>query len=135
MSKYALFLDDERQPKDVKWIELPPLHWVVVKNYKEFVKTITEKGIPTTVSFDHDIHSSHYAEYIAAHDKNSPSFGTIRYELLEEKTGYECAKFLSELCVEKNVPIPEYFVHTLNHIGRQNIVSILESARKVLTKA
>jgi hypothetical protein len=134
---YALFLDDDpdRIPNELSWIDLPPYNWVIVRSYDEFVKTILERGIPFACSMDHDIHSSHYAEYIVAHDKNSPSFGTIRYDRFQEKTGYDAAKWLAELCVAKNVPIPQYFVHTLNPIGWQNIVSILESARKNLTES
>ena len=132
---YHLFLDDEREPKDVKWIELPPVAWVVVKNYKAFVETIKRDGIPTTISFDHDLADEHYQEYTVAHDERMLSFGTIRYDRLKEKTGYDCAKWLAELCVERNVPIPLYYIHTLNPIGRQNIFSVMESARKVLTDA
>ena len=132
---YHLFLDDNRKPSEVKWLDLPPYAWVVVKSYAEFVKTVMEKGIPTTVSFDHDLADEHYAEYTAAHDQNSPSFGTIRYELLHERTGMDCARWLAHLCVERKVPVPLYYIHTLNPIGRQNIFSILESARKVLTES
>lgn len=135
MSEYALFLDDERQPKDVKWVELPPYSWVVVKSYAEFVKTIMEKGIPTTVSFDHDLADEHYAEYTAAHDPKLIGERRIRYETLHEPTGYECAKWLAHLCVERKVPVPLYYIHTLNPIGRQNIVLIMESARKMLTES
>ena len=131
---YHLFLDDARQPKDVKWIELPPYSWVVVKTYKEFVDTITKKGMPTTVSFDHDLADEHYAEYTAAHDpKLLPENKRIRYEIFAEKTGYDCAKWLANYCVDNNVPLPLYYVHTLNPIGKANIFSVMESARKVLT--
>lgn len=130
---YHLFLDDNRKPSEVKWLDLPPYNWVVVKSYAEFVRTITEKGIPETISFDHDLADEHYAEYTAAHDENSKSFGTIRYDHLHEKTGMECALWLAHLCIERNVPIPSYYIHTLNPIGRQNISSVLESARKMLT--
>jgi hypothetical protein len=61
------------------------------------------------------------------------SFGTIRYHVFKEKTGYEAAKWLAEKCVATKTPIPEYYVHTLNNIGRLNIISILESAKMVLT--
>lgn len=132
---YHLFLDDGRQPKDVKWIDLPPYNWVVVKNYKEFVQTVKSKGIPETVSFDHDLCDEHYAEYTAAHDPFLIGERRIRYEIFQEKTGFDCAKFLTELCVEQKVPIPLYYIHTLNPIGRQNIYSIMESARKVLTES
>jgi hypothetical protein len=132
---YHLFLDDSRQPKDVKWLELPPYNWVVVKTVNEFINTVMSKGIPETVSFDHDLAQEHYDEYTVAHDEKMLSRGTIRYHIFKEKTGYDAAKWLAEECVARNVPIPLYYIHTLNPIGRQNIFSILESARKVLTES
>jgi len=132
---YHLFLDDERMPKDVKWIELPSVNWVIVRNYKQFVETIERDGIPHTISFDHDLADEHYQEYSVAHDKRMLSYGTIRYDKLAEKTGYDCAKWLAQYCVDNNVPIPLYYLHTLNGIGRQNIFSILESARKVINES
>ena len=134
---YHLFLDDDpsRIPHKLTWIELPLVEWTIVRSYDEFVKIIMEKGIPATISFDHDLADEHYAEFRMAHCEDSPSFGTIRYDVLREKTGYECAKWLSELCIARNVPIPQYYVHTLNPIGRQNIISILESTRKNLTES
>jgi hypothetical protein len=130
---YNLFLDDMREVKDVKWIDLPPYHWVVVKSYNQFVSTIKERGIPSSVSFDHDLAEEHYKEYHFANDKKMLSFGTIRYDRFKEKTGYEAAQFLAEHCINTKTPIPEYYVHTLNNIGRLNIISVLESAKKSLT--
>ena len=132
---YHLFLDDAREPKDVKWLDLPPYHWVVVKTVNEFINTVMSKGIPETVSFDHDLAQEHYDEYTVAHDERMLSRGTIRYHIFKEKTGYDAAKWLAEECVARNTPIPEYFIHTLNPIGKENIRSILESARKVLTES
>jgi hypothetical protein len=131
---YHLFLDDGRQPEDVKWLELPPLAWVVVHDYKEFVNAIRTRGIPATVSFDHDLCQEHYDEYTCAHDPRMLSFGTIRYHIFKEKTGYECAKYLAEECVCKDVPIPTYYIHTLNPIGKANILNALEPIRKILTE-
>lgn len=130
--QYHLFLDDNRTPSRVTWIELPLLDWVVVKNYQEFVEIIEKNGIPTTVSFDHDLADEHYIEFTAAHDPTSITKGNIRYDSFKEKTGYDCAKYLAEYCVNNTCPIPEYYIHTLNPIGRMNIFSILESARKVI---
>lgn len=130
---YHLFLDDDRKPSDVTWVELPLHDWVIVRNYDQFLKTITERGIPTTVTFDHDLAHEHYSEYHAAHDPKSPTRGVFRYDRCKEKTGYDCAKWLAELCVQKNIPIPLYYIHTKNPVGAMNIFSIMESARKVLT--
>jgi hypothetical protein len=127
---YNLFLDDSRNPSDVKWIKLPRVEWVVVRNYEEFVDTIERRGMPRRVSFDHDIYPEHYQEYTHAHDKKMPSYGKIRYDCFSEKTGYDCAKFLAQYCVDKNLPLPLYYLHTMNAIGKENMRSILESARK-----
>lgn len=130
---YHLFLDDERIPNDVKWIDLPSVNWVIVRNYKAFVETIQQLGVPHMVSFDHDLADEHYKEYSVAHDKQQIlTYGTIRYDNFTEKTGYDCAKWLAQYCVDNNIAIPIYYLHTLNEIGRQNIFSILESARRVI---
>ena len=52
---YHLFLDDERMPGDVTWIELPSAKYVIVRNMAEFVKTIEERGLPIHISFDNDL--------------------------------------------------------------------------------
>lgn len=132
---YHLFLDDEREPSNVKWIELPLVNWTIVRNYNDFVKTITEQGLPATVTFDHDLAEEHYQEHTVANDHKMLSHGTIRYNKFKEKTGYEAARWLAEYCVNKKLPLPNYYVHSWNNIGRENIKSILESARKVLTEA
>jgi hypothetical protein len=133
MSKYYhLFLDDERYPKDVVWLELPMVGWTIVRNFKEFVETIQRDGVPATVSFDHDLADEHYQEYHVAHDEKMLSKGTFRYDKMKEKTGYHCAQWLAEYCIDKNIPIPVYYAHTMNPIGKANIVSVLESAKKYL---
>jgi hypothetical protein len=131
---YHLFLDDDpsRIPHKLTWIELPLVEWTVVRSYDEFVKTVTEKGIPHTVSFDHDLGTEHYQEYARVREADFQI--PIDYSRFTEKTGMDCAKWLAERCIDKNVPLPEYYVHTMNGPGRLNIVSIMESARKVLIK-
>ena len=131
-AKYHLFLDDGRQPKDVVWIELPPLHWVVVKSFKEFVDCIQTNGVPATVSFDHDLCDEHYKEYTVAHDERSLSYGKIRYEVFKEKTGLQCAEFLVNYCIDNNIQLPLYYIHTLNGIGRMNIFKCMEGGRPYL---
>jgi hypothetical protein len=133
MSKYYhLFLDDERYPKDVVWLELPMVGWTIVRNFKEFVETIQRDGVPATVSFDHDLADEHYQEYHVAHDEKMLSKGTFRYDKMKEKTGYHCVQWLVEYCIDKNILILVYYAHTMNPIGKANIVSVLESAKKVI---
>lgn len=126
--KYHLFLDDDRNPSDVCWIELPLLDWTIVRSYDAFVKIITENGIPTTISFDHDLADEHYQEYHRMMADNQ----IIKYENLKEKTGYECAKWLVNYCIDNNHSIPIYYLHSKNGIGRLNISSLMESAKKHL---
>lgn len=125
-SNYNLFLDDVRIPSKVKWIELPLVEWKIVRNYTEFVNTIKKLGVPTIVSFDHDLSDEHYKEFTNAHAKLSPSFGEIRYNKFKEKSGYDCAKWLVEYCINTNTAIPKYYIHTLNPIGKTNIQQELE---------
>jgi hypothetical protein len=126
--EYNLFLDDERSPKDVTWIELPNVIWIVVRNYNEFVKIINEQGIPQYCSFDHDIDQSSYKEFYRAHGSDK----TINYNNIKELTGVDCAKYLAQYCLDKHVPLPVYYVHSMNYMGAGNIVSVMESAKKVI---
>lgn len=129
---YHLFLDDARYPKDVTWLDLPLHNWIIVRNYNEFVRTINANGVPASVSFDHDLADEHYTEYYVAHDEKMLSRGTIRYDKFKEKTGFHCAQWLANYCVDKNILVPVYYTHTMNPLGAANIISILESAKKVI---
>lgn len=120
---YQLFLDDERLPHRVTWTQLPNGPWVSVKNYKQFVNYITKYGIPEFVSFDHDLADEHYSSGIS---KTKPEYNKYR-----EKTGCDCAKWLIEYCIEKKIPFPNYAVHSMNPIGRENIRSIIESYKNL----
>jgi len=131
---YNLFLDDYRQPTDVKWIELPPVKWIVVKNYDEFIETIKQRGMPARISLDHDTCPEHYAAYTDLHDERFIGEKRIRYETFKEKTGYDVAKWLANYCIDRKLLIPEYYIHTLNPIGAMNIFSVLENARIMLTE-
>jgi hypothetical protein len=124
---YRLFLDDVRMPKDVNWVCLPPGPWTIVRNYSEFVKVITERGIPGFISFDHDLADEHYRPSMYARDghySNYYSDGTFK-----EKTGYCCAKWLIERCQNFGADIPEFTCHSKNPIGKQNITTLLTRAK------
>lgn len=130
---YNLFLDDMRYPKDVKWIELPLVPWIIVRSHDAFVRHIQNFGVPQLVTFDHDLCDEHYQEYSHATDERMVGEGKeFRYDKMKEKTGRDSALWLANHCIENGIPIPQYFVHTLNGIGAKNIVSILESAHKAM---
>jgi hypothetical protein len=48
---YKLFLDDIRNPNDL----YPNQEWVVARNLQEFRDIIIECGVPSEISFDHDL--------------------------------------------------------------------------------
>ncbi len=124
---YNLFLDDIRVPEDVTWIKLPKVEWVVVRNYDEFIAKIWNDGIPSFVTYDHDLSDQHYQTITESNQ------GRIDYNKYREKTGYECAKFLINECNKKFIKHPRFTVHSMNPIGRQNIVSYINSYNKTFT--
>ena len=118
---YKLYLDDIRNPLQTYPNSLKS-DWTVVRNYNEFVKIITENGLPEYVSFDHDLGLEHYAHGFHGLPPT--------YDDYTEKTGMECAKWLVEYCMNNKKPLPNYFVHSANPIGRDNINGYLESFKR-----
>jgi hypothetical protein len=125
---YNLFLDDERNPRGVTWVELPLVEWTIVRTYNDFVETIQSRGVPQLVTFDHDLAEEHYREYYERCRYGQQPL----YDQLKEKTGRDCALWLAEHCIANDIPIPLYYLHTKNPVGLMNMSSILESARKVM---
>lgn len=139
---YNLFLDDERHPKDVKWVDLPPVEWRVVRTYKDFVGLITKDGLPKKISFDHDLAQEHYGEYIRVATEKSEEAKQIRYDTLREKTGYDCAKWLVNHFYDINpdwillgrlqkktlgMDFPKVYTHSANPIGSANIMGYINN--------
>lgn len=122
--EYYLFLDDERFPHNVKWMHMPVYPWIVVRNFNEFKSTIEEKGIPKFISFDHDLADQHYQAMLKeCNGEKNVDYGT-------EKTGYDCAKWLVDYCLEHTYKIPDFQVHSLNPIGKENIETYLNNSAK-----
>ena len=125
---YKLFIDDERIPKQVTWIEMPLGPWVIVRNYLQFVEYITRNGLPMHVSFDHDLSMEHYPAFEPDGGIYAPK--VIPYEKYKELTGFSCAKWLVEYCIENHKQFPSYTVHSMNPIGSENIKSYIESFKR-----
>jgi len=126
--KYNLFLDDIRSTKDVfnytfdnRYLKL---NWYTVRSFNEFVKIINEMGMPELLSIDHDLSDEHY-DYIGQDTRNID---------FKEKTGYECAKWLCEYCMDNKIKFPEYLVHSQNTVGRENIIYYIENYKKHVEK-
>ena len=115
VNHYNIFLDDCRSSSYLKDVR----SWEVVRNYREFIKLITEKGIPEFISFDHDLSLEHYS--VSENENRELPYGDYK-----EKTGYHCSQWLIDYCLEHNIPLPNYQVHSMNPVGRDNIIQLLE---------
>lgn len=114
---YKLFLDDFRKPEEAYKMTNDPVYleeWIICKKYQKFIDCIEEKGLPEIISFDHDLSARMYS-------------GRISYREMKVKSGYHCAIWLIEYCKENQLPLPEYKIHTVNKLGYENILKILES--------
>ena len=133
---YRLFLDDIRSIRCVNWnvihightmCKFPVVEFedaIIVRDYEEFVNCIDKNGIPTHISFDHDLADFYYAENMT--------------ENLDEKTGFDCAKYMVDYCMNNsdginNLELPEHiYIHSFNPIGRQKIHDYILSYKKVI---
>jgi len=101
---WNLFIDDERFPVDE-----PGMFWEIARNHNEVVKLIEEKGMPSYISFDHDLGD------------------------FENGDGYKIAKYLVDLDLYTDYKFPEnfnYYVHSQNPIGKANIEGYLNNYLK-----
>ena len=103
------------------WINLPTVEWLIVRNYEDFIHAVLTKGIPAFVTYDHDLSDQHYQPITTLNQNN------IDYTKYREKTGYECAQFLVNQCMNKTIKHPRFAVHSMNPVGRKNIVSYINS--------
>ena len=106
--KTLIFLDDERNFEDVKWIKYPEFdEIIVVRSYDEFKFAIDNYfNTSYTISFDHDL---------------------ADISLFGEKTGKDCANYLIEYFIEHNLDPNElrWIVHSQNQIGKHNIEQLI----------
>ena len=121
--KYYIFLDDERMPWDVTWCDIRrDYHYNIIRNYSEFIAYISMFGLPDYISFDHDLADQHYG-----HGLNNDE---IPYNRYTEKTGYDAAKWLVDYCIDKGLKFPDFDVHSMNPVGRTNIIEYVSNARQ-----
>ena len=93
VEKIQIYLDDLRTPIDFK-------NWIIVRNYDDFVKKIIEIGLDSIsrISLDHDLGDTAMQEYFSNVSKNYK----LDYNNIQEKTGYDCCKWLVEYFYDKN---------------------------------
>jgi hypothetical protein len=122
MEKKYLFLDDIRNPIEAySYTNYTPFisnEWHIVRTYDEFTQYISDNGLPDFISFDHDLGEISYNTFW-----NDDT-------IIEEKTGMDCAKFLIDYCIDNNKTLPQYYVHSMNPVGKRNIINILSNFSK-----
>lgn len=80
--------------------------WIIVRTYNEFVSYIATYGIPDFMSLDHD--------------------------LGEEKSGYDCTKYLLKYIrkkIDNKEDLPNkinYIIHSMNPVGANNMREVME---------
>lgn len=124
---YKLFLDDLREIRQVYRLA-DTREWILVKNYTEFVNCVKKNGLPLYLSLDHDLADEHYRPSMYNPDKHYTQYYTDG--TFKEKTGYDCAKWLCDYCLDNNLNFPDYQVHSMNPIGAENIRGYIESFKK-----
>jgi len=120
MKKIRVFLDDIRTPEmahnSIKGLGLDYSqtdNWVIVRDYFEFVKMINNNFDKIElVSFDHDL---------ACLDKDG-----------HEWTGKDAVDYLINYCLDNLKILPDWYVHTDNTSGRQNIIGAINGYLKVI---
>lgn len=130
--KKLLWLDDLRDPfgEFEEWLTLAPIqgddvevHWV--KDYSEFEQWIYNNGLPDAISFDHDLADEHYTpKELWDWGLGGSYLKSKKYQdeqEFQEKTGLDCAKFLVDYCMDYKQPLPLWYTHSANPVGRDNI--------------
>ena len=115
--KIHLYLDDVRKPTDDSW--------QVVTNYNQFVSHVRLNGLENyeVISLDHDLGEEAMNEF---YNNALPNY-KLNYDNINEKTGYDCAKWLVAESMTKNIPLPQIYVHSANPIGSANIMGYVNN--------
>lgn len=131
MTKQLLWLDDVRDPfdKNIDWLIFSPIgrnvdaHWVT--SYTEFVDWIMINGLPDGICFDHDLGMEHIKWYFNNGGNNNPPDPSLADFTM--KTGFDCAKWLVNYCMENDLDLPPYGIQSANPVGRENIDKYLKN--------
>jgi len=118
--RYKIYLDDIRTPIQDDW--------VVVRDYDDFIETVTKIGLENIdlISLDHDLGDTAMMEWYT----NVYNNYKLDYNNITEKTGMDCAKWLVEQWMDGR-PVVEVKVHSANAIGSANIMGLINNYKHV----
>ncbi len=118
---YNLFLDDERDLiNHHNYLHshhngfnnlYDDVDWVIVCSYIEFKAVIEKRGLPSRISFDHDL--------------------GIKLERVLP-TGMDCCKWLVNYCLDRDIELTtECKYHTANPVGEKNMETYINNFKKL----
>lgn len=114
MKKTLLWLDDCCNPFDtqVDWLIFSPIgrdvDVVWVQYVDDFLEYIDKNGLPDAICFDHDLAEDSY----------------------DERTGYDCAKYVVDYYMKHDLDIPAYNIQSSNPVGKENIRHLMDNYHK-----
>lgn len=123
--KRLIWLDDIRDPfeDNCKWLAFSPIDLssagevIWLKDGNAFISYIEKHGLPEGICFDHDLSYEHYSDDIIP-------------EQYQEMTGYDCAKWLVNYCINNDLTLPSFNCHSANPQGKENILGLLNNYLK-----
>lgn len=131
MNRTLLWLDDLRDPTDNMWNNwiarqgVNPMDYDItwVRNYDDFVEWIEVNGLPDVVCFDHDLGQDVAIERYKIMSKTQAK----KLKKLETMSGYEAARWMVNYCMDNDLHLPEWYIQSVNPVGKENIRSYLQS--------
>ena len=102
---WKLFLDDERFPTD---LYNDPFEWRIARGYQDAKWMVETYGMPSFISFDHDLGSNTWS-------------------------GMDFCKWLCHFMTANEIDPTtfEFYVHSMNPVGAENIRSYLNNFVRV----
>ena len=75
---------------------------------------------PTPEGFERVYSYEEFVAYLISFD----------HDLGEEFSGYDCAKYLVDYCLDRQLPLPDFAVHSQNPVGKENIERLLNNFKE-----
>jgi hypothetical protein len=102
---YLLFLDKKLWPGEVTWEDFPgDLVTIIIRSYDKFVYQLSSGKLPAVICFSNELDS--------------------------KKTGYDCAKWLADLCKKHGYKFPKYVVHIQDPEEKSKLVAYIEDLKQ-----